>query len=97
MFLKKEGKATYSKPGSYRPISISPYIGKLFERILGKRLESYLSQIGLLDPNQEGFSKGRNTVRYLHRLSGTLLKSLQFSVCFWTLKRRLILSGNRDL
>lgn len=69
IFLKKEGKGTYAKAGSYRPISISPYLGKLMERILAKRLESYLIKVGILDENQGGFSKGRNTVRYLHRLT----------------------------
>lgn len=69
IFLKKDGKPSYSKPGSYRPISISSYIGKLFERILASRLEKYLQKIGILDENQEGFSKGRNTIRYLHRLT----------------------------
>lgn len=69
VFLKKEGKTTYSKPGSYRPISISPYMGKLLERILSKRLENYMSLIDITDPNQEGFTKGRNSIRYLHRLT----------------------------
>jgi hypothetical protein len=69
VFLKKEGKKSYDKVGSYRPISLSSYIGKLFERILANRLETYFINIGLFDSNQEGFSKGRNTVRYLHRLT----------------------------
>ena len=80
VFLKKEGKSSYSKAGSYRPISISSYFGKLYERILAGRLETYLHSIGLLDSNQEGFSKGRNTIRYLHRLTagikGDIMKKL---------------------
>ena len=72
IFLKKEGKSRHDKAGSYRPISISSYFGKLMERILAKRLETYLSNIGLIDSNQEGFSKGRNTVRYLHRLTAKI-------------------------
>ena len=32
IFLRKVGKDTYAKPGSYRPISISSYIGKLMEK-----------------------------------------------------------------
>ena len=80
VFLKKDGKSSYSKAGAYRPISISPYIGKLFERILAKRLELYLQKVGILDENQEGFSKGKNTVRYLHRLTagikGDIMKKL---------------------
>ena len=69
VFFKKEGKDSCSKPGSYRPISISSYIGKLFEKILVRRLDQYLLKVGIIDANQEGFSKGRSTVRYLHRLT----------------------------
>ena len=80
IFLKKDGKQSYSVPGAYRPITISSYIGKLMERILAHRLEKYLSKIGMIDENQEGFSKGRNTIRYLHRLTagikGDILKKL---------------------
>ena len=80
IFLKKEGKPSYSKAGAYRPISISPYIGKLLERILAQRLELYLQRVGILDANQEGFSRGKNTVRYLHRLTagikGDIMKKL---------------------
>ena len=80
IFLKKEGKPTYSKAGAYRPISISPYIGKLFERILAQRFEMFMKRAGILDANQEGFSKGRDTIRYLHRLTagirGDIMKKL---------------------
>ena len=69
IFLKKDGKKTYSLPGSYRPISISSYIGKLLEKILAARLISYLIQKGYYDPEQEGFTQGRNTIRYLNRLN----------------------------
>jgi len=68
IFLKKDGKDTYSKPGSYRPISISPYISKLLEKILANRLDNFLFSSGHTDPCQEGFVRKRNTVRYLNRL-----------------------------
>ena len=55
IFLKKSGKETYSKPGSYRPISISSYIGKLIEKILTSRINKFLLECKLYDPNQEGF------------------------------------------
>ena len=69
IFIRKDGKSSYDKAVSYRPISISLYIKKSLEHILGQRLEVYLCSIGINDPNQEGFSKNRNTIRYLHRLT----------------------------
>ena len=68
IFLKKDGKKTYSMPGSYRPICITSYIGKLLERIIVQRVETFLRKNNLIDPDQEGFSSGKNTIRYLNRL-----------------------------
>ena len=69
IFLKKDGKETYSVPGSYRPISITSYIGKLLEKIIAARIVRYLFKKGYYDPTQEGFTAGRNTIRYLNRLN----------------------------
>ena len=69
VFLKKEGRETHAEAGSYRPISISSYIGKLLEKILAKRIAQYLESIGVFDSNQEGFTTKRNTIRYLNRLN----------------------------
>ena len=68
IFLRKDGKDSYSKPGSYRPICITSYIGKLFEAIIAKRIELYLKLSDQTDPHQEGFSESKNTIRYLNRL-----------------------------
>ena len=72
IFLKKAGKDNYHQPGSYRPISITSYIGKLKERILANRIENFLAAKNLRDPFQEGFSKGKNSIRYLNRLNLTI-------------------------
>ena len=69
IFLRKPGKESYAKPGSYRPICITPYIGKLFEAIIAVRLEALLLKTNHVDPDQEGFSKQKNTIRYLNRLN----------------------------
>ena len=69
VFLKKEGKKTYSIPGSYRPISITSYLGKLLERILTARANKFLKKKNLFDPYQEGFTEKKNTIRYLNRLT----------------------------
>lgn len=68
IFLKKEGKKSYSIPGSYRPISITSYIGKLLEKIVTRRIIKSLLKNKHDDPNQEGFTEGKNTIRYMNRL-----------------------------
>ena len=68
IFLKKEGKKSYSIPGSYRPISITSYLGKLLERILAVRANKFLRKMNIFDPFQEGFTEKKNTIRYLNRL-----------------------------
>jgi hypothetical protein len=68
IFLRKDGKDNYSKPGSYRPICITSYIGKLFEAIIARRIEIYLKLSNQTDAHQEGFSESKNTIRYLNRL-----------------------------
>ena len=67
IFLKKAGKDTYAVPGSYRPISISSYIGKLLEKILAARITEFLEARRILDPTQEAYTVNRNAVRYLNR------------------------------
>ena len=86
IFLRKSGKDSYSKPGSYRPISISAYLGKLIEKIIAQRIEKFLSLIGINDPNQEGFMAGRNTIRYLNRLVTGIRSDIQkklTSICLF--------------
>ena len=68
IFLKKAGKKSYSSPGSYRPISITSYIGKLLESIVANRFKKFLLKKNHHDPDQEGFTEGKNTIRYLNRL-----------------------------
>ena len=68
VFIKKAGKSSYANPGAYRPISITSYVGKLFEKIMAERLQLHYNIIELYDPDQEGFTKSKNTGRYLNRL-----------------------------
>ena len=68
IFLRKDGKDSYANPGSYRPICITSYLGKLLEAIIAARMETYLVRNNLTDADQEGFSARKNTIRYLNRL-----------------------------
>ena len=50
-----------SQPSSYRPISLLPVIGKVFESVLNAHLLSYLERHHLLSDAQYGFRYGRST------------------------------------
>ena len=71
-FIRKQNKATYSKPDAFRPLSITSYIGKIFERILDTRLRRFMGMEGGFDHDQEGFMQGRSTTRYMFRLLANL-------------------------
>lgn len=72
IILKKAGKTTYQDPSSYRPISLTSYVGKVLERVLESRLKTFLLKHNLIDDEQEGFMKHKSTTRYLYRLSAKL-------------------------
>ena len=49
----------------------------MFEQIIANRIEQHLRKKGLSDEYQEGFTKKRNTVRYLNRLDNDIRSHLQ--------------------
>ena len=49
---KKESK---NLKGNYRPISLLPILGKMFEKVLFKSLHDYFINNNLLTPCQSGF------------------------------------------
>ena len=48
---------------NYRPISILPILGKIFERIVYIQLYYFLEKFKLLHHNQYGFRKNRSTIQ----------------------------------
>ena len=50
---------------NYRPISLLPICGKLFERIIFKNLYNHLVSNGLITKNQSGFRPGDSTINQL--------------------------------
>ena len=48
--------------GNYRPISLLPVFGKIFEKIIHDYLYSHLVSCELLNPNQSGFRPGESTI-----------------------------------
>ncbi|KFM57234.1 RNA-directed DNA polymerase from mobile element jockey, partial [Stegodyphus mimosarum] len=65
ILLPKPGK-DHTRPDGYRPISLLPGLGKVFERVILQRLQVYYDE---LPKEQFGFQKGLSTVKQLVRLS----------------------------
>ena len=61
---------------NYRPVSILPVFGKVFEKIIYKRLYSFLSSNGVLHDQQFGFRKGHSTTHALHKSVNEITKSV---------------------
>ena len=62
---------------NYRPISILPIFGKIFEIILTKRLSSYLEHNSLFSPCQYGFRSGRSTTQAVADIVKDIVKGLE--------------------
>ena len=56
----KEGDS--DDPSDYRPISLLPILGKIFERIIFKRAQSYVDKFNIIRITQFGFRSNRSTV-----------------------------------
>ena len=93
--IHKMGKPLDS-PASFRPISLTSCVSKLFERIVLSRLLFFLESNSILSPRQAGFRPGRSTldqILYLsqsisdgfnkpERGSRTILSTIDFSKAF---------------
>ena len=70
---------------SYRPIALTSVLGKLFQKILNKRLFWFLESNNILSPCQYGFRKGRNTLQAITDLNLQIEKSLQNNTNLYTI------------
>lgn len=71
-----KGASASTLPSEYRPISITPILSKLFERLLAKRLSQYCNKFRVLPDSQFGFRKGLGTCDALLTLTHGLQSSL---------------------
>ena len=60
---------------NYRPISLLPIFGKMFEKPVYDSLYSHLVSCNLLNPNQSGFRPGDSTVNQLISITHTIFKA----------------------
>ena len=61
---------------NYRPISLLPLLGKLFEKVIKKRFIKFLDKYKLINPHQFGFRKGYSTELAVAEVQNMLLKNL---------------------
>ena len=69
--IHKMGKDLDS-PASFRPISLTSCVSKLFERIILSRLLFFLESNSILSPRQAGFRPGRSTLDQILYLSQSI-------------------------
>jgi len=62
---------------SYRPISLLSVTGKIFERILNRRIYNYLENRNFFPVNQKGYRTGMETTDHLMQLSQAQCKVLE--------------------
>ena len=64
-------------PKSYRPISLTSHIIKIFEKIVRKAIIKHLVENNLLPSNQHGFLQGRSTLSQLISQVETIIRILE--------------------
>ena len=74
--LLKPGKDR-TNPSHYRPISLTSCFGKVFERMVGKRLTWFLEEHNLLSKYQSGFRKHHTTYDHIIRLETDIRKGFK--------------------
>ena len=73
----KGGYQSKSNLGNYRPISILPVISKIYEKVLYKRLYSFLSTNKVLYESQYGFRSNHSTIHAVCELVEDILKGYE--------------------
>ena len=67
-FRKKPGKSKYASSSSYRPLTLSSQVEKIFQRMINRRLCTFFTSRKIIEVEQEGFREKRSTVRSLYRM-----------------------------
>ena len=78
---KKANAAPAHKKGdkqnlkNYRPVSLLPVAGKIFERILHNNMYELFTENNLISPNQSGFKPGDSCINQLLSIIHKIYKS----------------------
>ena len=82
---------------SVRPVTFLPVLGKLFERVLLKPLNSHIAEKGLISPKQYGFQKGKSATDLLVHLTEQAKNSIFPKI--WKQGKLIVIpkGGDRDM
>lgn len=70
-----------NNPSNYRPISLLPTLSKIIEKLVNRRLVSYMNKTNMLSENQYGFRAGRSTEDAVLRLTSLVTEYLDKGDC----------------
>ena len=100
-----KNKGDYQDVNNFRPISILPFISKIFEKCIYNRLSDYAVNCNIFPPCQYGFRKGRSTQDALIALTENIYHCLNqsdgsfclnvyidFKKCFDTINHEILLN-----
>ncbi|GBL89240.1 RNA-directed DNA polymerase from mobile element jockey [Araneus ventricosus] len=73
--LSKPGKDP-KFPQSYRPISLLSSLGKIFEKVLQKRINSYCDSSNIIPKEQFGFRAQHSTIHQLLRVTNSITEGM---------------------
>jgi hypothetical protein len=63
-------------PNSYRPISVLPFLSKVFESLIAKRITAFCDEHNLISPNQFGFRNRHSTIHALSHVTQQIYNSI---------------------
>ena len=87
---------------NYRPISLLPICGKIFERLIYNSIFNFIEERKLLSPNQSGFKPPDSCINQLLLITNSIYSSfdhnptLEVGGIFWTYPKLLIESDTMN-
>lgn len=76
IMIHKPNKPAH-EASSYRPISLTPVLSKLWERIVSIRLDKLISEVNFIPSHQFGFRRQHSTIEQVHRVYHEIRQSLE--------------------
>ena len=87
--IHKSGDKTQT--GNYRPVSLTPIIAKLFERVVKIGLERHINRYSIIADSQHGFQKNRSTstnmVSFWNQITNNIDKTASISILYTDLSK----------